>query len=41
MIAGGWMAGSLRTGDTVRLQVRDLMVFPDDGLLEQMLTIQT
>ena len=41
VIAGGWMAGSLRTGDTVRLQVRDLMVFPDDGLLEQMLTIQT
>ena len=41
VIVGGYLAGSLRTGEPVRLQVRDFMVFPDDGLLEQMLTIQT
>ena len=41
VIVGGYLAGTLRTGDPVRLQVRDFMVFPDDGLLEQMLTIQT
>ena len=41
VIAGGWQAGSLQTGREVRLQVRDFMVFPDDGMLEQMLTIQT
>jgi iron(III) transport system ATP-binding protein len=41
VIAGGWQESALRPGLTVRLQVRDFMVFPDDGLLEQMLTIQT
>ena len=41
VIAGGWLSDSLRIGMQVRLQVRDVMVFPDDGLLEQMLTIQT
>ena len=41
VIVGGYLAGTLRTGNSVRLQVRDFMVFPDDGLLEQMLTIQT
>ena len=41
VITGGWLSGSLHTGQHVRIQVRDLMVFPDDGLLEQMLSIQT
>ena len=41
VIVGGWLAGSLRAGQPVRLQARDFMVFPDDGLLEQMLAIQT
>ena len=41
VITGGWQEESLRKGQPVRLQVRDFMVFPDDGLLEQMLTIQT
>lgn len=41
VITGGWKSVGLSIGTQVRLQVRDLMVFPDDGLLEQMLTIQT
>ena len=41
VIAGGWLHERLRTGEKVRLQVRDLMVFPDDGTLEEMLTIRT
>ena len=41
VIAGGWQSAGLSIGTQVRLQVRDIMVFPDDGLLEQMLTIQT
>ena len=41
VIAGGYLAGSLQTGSPVHLRVRDFMVFPDDGLLEQMLAIQT
>ena len=41
VIVGGWLAGSLRAGQPVSLQARDFMVFPDDGLLEQMLAIQT
>ena len=41
VIAGGWQEEALRQGQAVRLQVRDFMVFPDDGILEQMLTIQT
>jgi iron(III) transport system ATP-binding protein len=41
VIAGGWQSESLQTGRPVHLQVRDIMVFPDDGTREQMLTIQT
>ena len=41
VIVGGWQHAQLAPGQAVRLQVRDMMVFPDDGLLEQMLTIQT
>ena len=41
VIVGGYLSGSLQPGQSVRLQVRDFMVFPDDGLLEQMLAIQT
>jgi len=41
VIVGGYLSGSLQVGKPVRIQVRDFMVFPDDGLLEQMLTIQT
>ena len=41
VIAGGWLYDTLETGREVHLQVRDMMVFPDDGTLEQMLTIQT
>ncbi len=41
VIVGGYLSGSLQIGKPVRIQVRDFMVFPDDGLLEQMLTIQT
>ena len=41
VIVGGYLSGSLQSGQSVHLQVRDFMVFPDDGLLEQMLTIQT
>ena len=41
VICGGWLSADLQPGKQVRLQVRDFMVFPDDGLLEQMLSIQT
>ena len=41
VITGGWLYDTLKPGQTVRLQVRQMLVFPDDGLLEQMLTIQT
>ena len=41
VIAGGYLHGRLRPGQKIRLGVRDMMVFPDDGMLEQMLTIQT
>jgi len=41
VITGGWLHDQLRPGQQVCLQVRNLMVFPDDGMLEQMLTIQT
>ena len=37
----GWLSGSLCSGKAVRLQVRERMVFPDNGLPEQMLTIRT
>ena len=32
---------TLQTGQDVRLQIRNLMVFPDDGQLEQDLSIRT
>ena len=41
VIASGWQYDRMKTGEKVHLQVRDMMVFPDDGLLEDMLTIQT
>ncbi len=41
VIAGGYLYDTLRIGQPVRLKIRDMMVFPDDGLLEQMLTIRT
>ena len=41
VIAGGYLYDRLSPGQEVRLQVRDMMVFPDDGTLEQMLTIRT
>ena len=41
VIAGGWEYGKRRTGDKVRIGIRDMMVFEDDGMLERMLQIQT
>ncbi len=41
VITGGYRYGTLRAGEKVRLQVRDMMVFPDDGSLEEILSIQT
>ena len=41
VIANGYKYRTLRNGQTVSLGLRDMMVFPDDGLLEQMLEIQT
>lgn len=41
MITGGSEYKKLRDGQEVSLGVRDIMVFEDDGLLEQMLQIQT
>ena len=41
VIAGGYEYQKLRSGQAVRLGVRDFMVFPDDGLLERMLEIKT
>ena len=41
VIANGHEFRKLKIGQTVSLGLRDLMVFPDDGLLEQMLEIQT
>ena len=41
VIAGGWLHSQFSAGQSVRLQVRDMMVFPDDGTLEQLLTIRT
>ena len=35
------MKQNLKEGQPVRLSVRDFMVFEDDGLLEQMLEINT
>ncbi len=41
VITSGWEYHTLKTGQPVRLGVRDCMVFPDDGSLEEMLKIQT
>ena len=41
VIANGYEYKTLKIGQTVRLGVRDFMVFEDNGLLEQMLEIQT
>ncbi|MBQ6374836.1 MAG: ABC transporter ATP-binding protein [Clostridia bacterium] len=41
VIASGYDHGSRRAGQPVRLAIRSFMVFEDDGLLEQMLEIQT
>jgi iron(III) transport system ATP-binding protein len=37
----GYLLDTLQTGQAVRLQIRNLMVFPDDGQLEQDLSIRT
>ena len=41
VITNGFAFRTLKTGAAVTLGVRDMMVFPDDGLLEQMLEIST
>ena len=41
VIANGYEYKSLKEGQKVRLSIRDIMVFEDDGLLEQLLKIQT
>ena len=41
VIAGGFLYGTLRVGEKVRLRARDIMVFPDEGALEEILSIQT
>ena len=41
VIANGYEFKNLHNGQQVSLGVRDIMVFADDGLLEQMLQIQT
>ena len=41
VIANGHEYKNLKDGQSVRLGVRDIMVFEDNGLLEQMLKIQT
>ena len=41
VIANGYEHQNLKEGQPVRLGVRDFMVFEDDGLLEQMLEINT
>ena len=41
VITGGYRHGALRAGEKVRLQARDMMVFPDEGPLEDILSIQT
>ena len=41
VIVNGYEYHRLQTGQAVRLGVRDMMVFADDGLLEEMLRIQT
>ena len=41
VIANGYEYKNLKNGQKVRLGIRDIMVFEDDGLLEQLLKIQT
>ena len=41
VITGGYDHKKLREGQPVRLAVQDYMVFEDDGMLEQILEIQT
>ena len=41
VIASGFAYKTLRDGQKVRMNIRDIMVFEDDGRLEQMLKIQT
>ena len=41
VIVNGFEHRKFRDGQTVRITVRDMMVFPDDGLLEEMLEIST
>ena len=41
VIANGHEYRKRKIGQSVSLGIRDMMVFPDDGLLEQMLEIQT
>lgn len=41
VITNGYEYKNLREGQPVRLAIRDMMVFKDDGQLEQMLTIRT
>ena len=41
VITGGYLFSTMSVGQSVHLQIRDMMVFPDDGQLEQMLSILT
>ena len=41
VITGGYAYRDLKDGQKVRLSVRDMMVFDDDGLLDEKLQIQT
>ena len=41
VIANGYEYKDLKVGQSVRMNVRNIMVFEDNGLLEQMLKIQT
>ena len=41
VIANGYEYKDLKEGQSVRMNVRSFMVFEDNGLLEQMLKIQT
>jgi hypothetical protein len=41
VIANGYEYKNLKAGQHVRLSIRDMMVFEDDGTLEEMLQIRT
>ncbi len=41
VITNGYAYKELHNGQEVRLDIRNIMVFPDDGVLEEMLKIQT